>query len=296
MKRFAKIILCLTVVFCLVFAAQTVAFAAAEKNELKTVSYISIDENGVKVDGILRSEQDLMELGISFNATQKTVTVMRDISCTAPVGIYCDLEGLLIKTSGKHTLNAYGCYTLGGKAQNYGIYVNKTAVFDTNCELDISARDLDAEVAKATALDGKDITVFESYGVYANAPVTFRNTNEMTVKSGNVGDSSAVAAKSCAIAGNGQKAVVGKVKFVAGNVTVKNPEDGISKAAEGEIIGAENATLKDGAIYSNQKVYTVTSGPWFAVSIAEFAVIIAAAVCIVILIKKSANKTPKNKK
>ena len=102
MKRFAKIILCLTVVFCLVFAAQTVTFAAAQKNELKTVSYISIDENGVKVDGILRSEQDLMELGISFNATQKTVTVMRDISCTAPVGIYCDLEGLLIKTSGKH--------------------------------------------------------------------------------------------------------------------------------------------------------------------------------------------------
>ena len=296
MKRFAKIILCLTVVFCLVFAAQTVTFAAAQKNELKTVSYISIDENGVKVDGILRSEQDLMELGISFNATQKTVTVMRDISCTAPVGIYCDLEGLLIKTSGKHTLNAYGCYTLGGKAQNYGIYVNKTAVFDTNCELDISARDLDTEVAKATALDGQDITVFESYGVFANAPVTFRNTNEITVKSGNVGDGSAVAAKSCAIAGNGQKAVVGKVKFVAGNVTVKNPEDGISKAAQGEIIGAENATLQDGAIYSNQKVYTVTSGPWFAVSIAEFAVIVAAAVCIVILIKKSANKTPKNKK
>jgi hypothetical protein len=104
------------------------------------------------------------------------------------------------------------------------------------------------------------------------------------------------AAKSCAIAGNAQKAVVGKVKFVAGNVTVKNPEDGVSKAAEGEIIGAQNATLQDGVIYSNQKVYTVTSGPWLAVSIVEFILIIAAAVCIVVLIKKSASKAQKNKK
>ncbi len=293
MKDFFKFALCLSAAFCLVFAAQTVVFAAAENNELKTVAYISVDQNGVKVDGILRAEQDLIETGVSFNKEQKILTVMRDINCNSPVGLYCDLEGLVIKTNGKHAINVYGSYTLNGKAENYGVYVNKTVVFDNDCELDICARDLDASVAKTVALDNKEVTVFESYGVFANAPVTFRNAEETTVKSGNAGDHTAAFAKSCAIAGSGQKSVVGKVKFIAGNVTAAQPENAVSKAVEGEIIGAGNAALQDGVIYSNQKIYTVSNGPWAVVSIIEFTVIIAAAVCIVILIKRCANKEQK---
>lgn len=293
MKKFLKAAVVFAAAFCLLFAAQTTVFAAnEEQNDLKITACVSIDSTGVKINGIAQSEQGLASEGMIFDAAQKTLTLTKDLNCSSPVGIYCDLEGLIIKTNGQKTLNVYGAKTVNGKAENYGIYVNKTTVFDQNCELSVCAHDLDKSVAQSTSRDGKDTVVFESYGLFAAAPVTFRNEGEITVKSGNAGDINAESAKSCALCGGGQKSVSSKVKFIAGNVTVSSPENGLAKAVDGEIIGNGKAETFDGVIYSGQKVYTTESGPWRVISIIECVIIIAAAVSIAILLKNTA-KTKK---
>ncbi|MBQ0111468.1 MAG: hypothetical protein KBS41_06055 [Oscillospiraceae bacterium] len=298
MKKTFKTLFCIITVVCMVAALFAVNAYADEldrqKGELKAAAYFVVDNYGVQVNGIRRTEEQLGEYGVLYDWKTKTLTVVHDINTENAVGIYNEIEGLTITAYDNFSINVYGAITKEGKSVNYGIYADKSIIFDEKCNLNIHARDIDQSVAKTTVRDDKEVTEFESYGIFANGGVTFKNTNQVDIISGNVGSENAATATSIALAGEGAKNLSGKVNLIAGDVTVKSAANGKSLAVTGEPQKGEEAVLTDGLVRSGDNVYTTGDSVWFIVAIVEFVIILAAAAYIVIpLVKKGKNDNKK---